>query len=209
MRVKIGPYLTWYGPYQIADLLFGNPPRHYEDQPKGLRRRCADWLGDKLAETKLADICSWIHSKRKRKEVVKLDYYDHYNADHTLALIILPVLKQLRASKHGSGYIDDCDVPEHLRSTAAPHQEATGASDLNLHRRYEWFLDEVIWAFEQHCDTDEEDKFFFKTEKHSNPTSLQEQIDNLEVDHEALTAHYKRKQHAFSMFGKYFATLWD
>ena len=37
--------------------------------------------------------------------------------DHTLANIILPMLKQLQATKHGSPMVDIEDVPEELRIT--------------------------------------------------------------------------------------------
>ena len=37
---------------------------------------------------------------------VKIDEWDTWSMDSTLADIILPMLKQLRASKHGSGYVD-------------------------------------------------------------------------------------------------------
>ena len=48
---------------------------------------------------------------------VQIDPWDTWSMDHTLAHIILPMLKQLRNTKHGSPNVDNTDVPEYLCST--------------------------------------------------------------------------------------------
>ena len=60
-----------------------------------------------------------------RWNYVRLDPWDTWSFDHTLADIILPGLKQLRATKHGAPFVDDEDVPEgmNLRSTEAEPKE--------------------------------------------------------------------------------------
>jgi hypothetical protein len=58
-----------------------------------------------------------------RRVKVRIDSYDTWSMDHTLAHIILPMLKQLQASKHGAPNVNDRDVPAELRSTAAPPKE--------------------------------------------------------------------------------------
>jgi len=69
-----------------------------------------------------------------RQEDVFLDKWDSFNADHTIALIVAPLLQQLKLTKHGSGMVDDEDVPEELRSTSAPPKENEWDTDANLHR---------------------------------------------------------------------------
>ena len=59
----------------------------------------------------------------ERKIVIHIDDYDTWSMDHTLAPIIAPMLKQLKATKHGAPFVDDEDVPEHLRSTNAKPKE--------------------------------------------------------------------------------------
>jgi hypothetical protein len=54
---------------------------------------------------------------------VKIDRWDTWSMDSTLAQIVLPMLRQLQDTKHGAPFVDDDDVPEHLRSTAAPAKE--------------------------------------------------------------------------------------
>jgi len=203
MKVKLGPYTNWIGPYQIADKLFFWVDR-YDEGPWASR---AQKFGDWLAETWVNDFCNWIQSKKTRQEYVALDYYDHWNVDHTLAVIIAPLLVQLKQHKQGYGMIDDQDVPEYLQST-----NGTKANDWDwdslAEARYEWFLNELIWAFSQHKRDDEKSEFYDHTES-NKCEDLMESIKLLKVDNAGLKAHEARKQHAFMMFGKYYQTLWD
>jgi hypothetical protein len=47
---------------------------------------------------------------------VKIDRWDTWSMDSTLADIILPMLKQLKKTNHGAPYVDDEDVPYELKS---------------------------------------------------------------------------------------------
>ena len=47
----------------------------------------------------------------ERNIKVHIDPYDTWNMDSTLSHIILPMLIQVRETKHGSPVIDDEDVP--------------------------------------------------------------------------------------------------
>lgn len=206
MKVVLGPYTNWIGPYQIAEKILFWMDKHTDDRVHNF----GTWLSENRRgeDSLLMKLCTWSNKLKKRQEYVRIDRYDHWNADHTLAVIIVPLLKALRANKHGSGMIDDCDVPEHLRSTSAPPLENSWDTDDNLHRRYAWFLDEVIWAFEQHTCEAETDKFYDHGEKIPGE-SLMDSVARIKVDEAGLRAHCERKQHAFMMFGKYFQTLWD
>ena len=62
----------------------------------------------------------------ERKIDVQLDKFDTWNMDDTLAHIILPMLKQLKETKHGSHIVDDEDVPEELRTTSNTYQDHAG-----------------------------------------------------------------------------------
>ena len=105
MKVYIGPYKNWIGPYQLANMI----PFISEDT--------SEKIGDWLSKTWVNDFCEWYYSKLKRKIKVRIDKYDTWSMDNTLALIILPMLKQLKETKHGSPLVDDEDVPEHMRHT--------------------------------------------------------------------------------------------
>lgn len=211
MKVKIGPYLNWWGPYQIADLLFGNPDkdRFSMDYKPGWRAKAADRLGDWLAQTRFADVCQWIHDKRERQVYVHIDNYDVWNMDATLRHIIGPMFVKLKAVKQGSGMIDDQDVPENLRSTAPGARDGCEEwdSDKNLHLRYEWVLDELIWAFNH--DVEEARAAFYDHSQVDESAGIEKQIHQMKVDREGLEAYEARLQNAYQLFGKYYQTFWD
>ena len=79
-----------------------------------------------------------------RKVEIEIHKYDSWNADHTLALIALPLIKQLKETKHGSALVDDEDVPEDIRSTsAAPKENEWDTDDFfltNLHNILEFLI---------------------------------------------------------------------
>jgi hypothetical protein len=138
---------------------------------------------------------------------VKIDRYDTWNMDHTLAHIIVPMLKQLKATKQGSAQVDEEDVPEHLRPTE-PAGPNNGYTDNTVHERWEWVLAEMIWAFEQQLD-DEDDAKFYDHSGVDNSASLNTQINQMKIDRAGLEAHQARKANGFRLFGKYYQGLWD
>ncbi len=214
MRVYIGPYKNFFGPHQIADcLMFWCKDKPFSNKESRLDYKIHEWLGDFLAhgfkgsdhETLLYKFLLWIDSKRKRKIKIKIHKYDTWNMDYTLSPIILPMLIQLKKTKHGSGIVDLEDVPDHLRAVTTEHWEdqlnfpfytKEYLSDVDLHTRYEWVLDEMIWAFEQLSDPDNEEKFFTKK-------------DPIKIDKLGLENHWKRIENGLRLFGKYYRTLWD
>lgn len=143
-----------------------------------------------------------------RQEDVFLDKYDSWNADHTIALIAAPLLQQLKLTKHGSGGVDDEDVPEELRSTSAPPKENEWDIDDNFHKRWDWVLDEMIWAMTEHAEGTGDDKFFDHSEVNEE-ADLSDQIAQIKCDREGLEAYEARKQRGFELFGKYFQNLWS
>ena len=210
MKVKIGPYLKWWGPYQIAELVFGNPEKIYSGlsgEPLSWRVVWSDRLGEWLAKTWVADFCQWVHDKRQRQVYVHIDNYDVWNMDATLQHIIGPMFIKLKSVKQGSGMVDDEDVPEHLRSTSAPPVEHEWDTDANLHRRYDWLLDEMIWAF--NTDHDAAKDAFYDHSQVKDGDSLSKQIMALKVDRAGLEAYEARLQNAYRLFGKYYQTFWD
>jgi len=139
--------------------------------------------------------------------IVKIDYWDTWSMDHTLAHIIVPMLKQLRDTKQGSPLVDPIDVPEHLRPTDEPCQ-SNGYVDNTIHERWVWVLNEIIWAFEQKLDDSEEQKFWDHSEV-NDKDDLNTQIGKIKCDHNGLKAYNDRKENGFRLFGRYYQGLWD
>lgn len=214
MKVKIGPYVDWIGPYQIADMVFFWLDKHPDDDVAESRiYKLHDWLGDFLAggkrgDSKLMKFCEWVHKHRKRKEYVKLDHYDHWNANHTLAIVILPLLKALKENKQGSPDVELADVPESLWPSA-PAGPTNNYCDDTIHERWEWVMNEMIWAFEQEVNDDDEAQFYDHSEANDPNDDLMTQVGKMKVDREGLEAHQDRKANGFKLFGKYYQGLWD
>jgi len=216
MKVVLGPYKSWIGPYQIADLLCWWVPKVKE--PTDIISRKPEWVhefGRWLSEdkqgndSKLSKLCNWIESKRDRQIYVRIDKFDTWSMDHTLALIVTPMLKQLQATKHGAPNIDDADVPEHLKSTSAPPKTNEYDCDDNHFVRWDWVLGEMIWAFEQKTSDDADSQFYTRKNPLLETKDFDQQMDNIEIDFSGLRAWQARKTNGFRLFGKYYENLWD
>jgi hypothetical protein len=216
MKVYIGPYKDWFGPYQMADRVFFWLEKHPDDPVMAKYEyiyRLHDWLGDFLAgkdkhETWLMKFCQWLQTFQHRKIKVKIHGYDIWSAEHTLALVTLPILKALKEHKHGSPDIDLSDVPDELWPTAlaGPNNYYT---DDTVHKRWEWVLDEMIWTFEQLVQEDDETQFYDHSEANDPNDGLMEQARKIKVDYDGLERHNERKANGLRLFGKYYRNLWD
>jgi hypothetical protein len=213
MKVVIGPYKNWIGPYQIADAIFFWQDK-YSDECKWADRahRFGTWLSENRdgSDTWLLKVCQWIESKRKRQVYVRIDKFDTWSMDHTLSYIILPMLKQLKATKHGSPNVDDSDVPLPLQSTAPGARDRCEEEwDLDEHyfTRWDYVLDEMIWAFEQQ-DNDGDSQFYDHGTKVAGET-FEDSMNRIKIDYDGLKAYNARKANGFRLFGKYYEALWD
>jgi hypothetical protein len=148
---------------------------------------------DDFLQTVLNATVNPIWGRRKRKLKVRIDDYDVWGAHHTLALVIHPVLVRLKEKKQGAPWTDDSDAPEHLRSTAYSKKEREYDTDGSHFLRWDWILNEMIWAFGQEMDEDSEDQFFVGGS----------------YDKEKAKAWYDRKANGRRLFSKYYDNLWD
>jgi hypothetical protein len=246
MKVYISNYRdNWLSPYTILDWVFFWKPwsrcsRRWtltdsiEDTDRvlaGGRSRYVerpDWVdvwADRLMPISLA--LQWI-GERVRPQItfVKIDRWDTWSMDHTLAHIVLPMLRQLKQTKHGAPLVDDEDVPEHLRSTSAPPKEQEYDTDGNHFARWDWVMDEMIFAFEHRVDDSWQDQFHTG---HADYVSIPIDKDGNEVakgehcfyrmehgpkhthqcDHEGMNQVQQRMDNGFRLFGKYYQGLWD
>ncbi len=158
--------------------------------------------------------------------LIKIDNYDTWSMDSTLTPIILPMLKQLKETKHGAPYTEDKDVPERLRSTtkaAVKSKKNSWDSDGNHFKRWDWILNEMIWSFEQLADDDWEAQF------HTGKSDIK-WVPSKELDAKGKPRNYEMKKgpkdtrkwdkkgymkysaridNGTRLFGKYFRALWD
>jgi len=137
---------------------------------------------------------NWFGYSPKQRTSIKIHKYDTWSMDHTLAPIILPMLVQLRATKHGAPMVDMKDVPKELRATKKQLDAygKNGDVDPKHFDRWDWIMDEMIWAFEQKCRDDWMEDYYYN-----------------KWDQEGVKAHQDRMSNGFRLFGKYYENLWD
>jgi len=220
MKIYLSNYrYHWISPYTILEHIFfwtdwskcGRnkgviEDKDYVDHPEWVER----WAKRiEPISTAIRVVLDFIHPPIK---YVKIDRWDTWSMDHTLAHIILPMLKQLDKTKHGAPYTNDEDVPEYLRSHMAQPKENEWDTDSLHFMRWDWILAEMIWAFEQEIRDDDEAEFFDHSEcgDEKFPWDKDGQyVSKVKVDREGLEAHQKRKANGFRLFGKYYQNLWD
>jgi hypothetical protein len=212
----------WVSPYTILkavcfweknDDVFYNhedvPGHKYDKWINFLTPICAAW----------SKFLNFVHPEIK---YVKIDRWDTWSMDHTLADIILPMLKQLKETKHGAPFVDDEDVPDELKSTSAPPKENEYDTDDNHFKRWDYVLDEMTFAFECKVDDSWQEKFcsgehdiksvpcewdengkpkMYKMEKGPN--------DTYKCDYDGIALIQKRITNGYRLFGKYYEGLWD
>ena len=167
---------------------------------------------------KVEDGLQWLYNhsinlyfdkRSDQKTKIRIDKYDTWSMDHTLAPIIAPMLKQLKETNHGSPWTDDEDVPEELRSTNAPPKEDEHDIDDFHHARWEWVMGEMIWAFEQKMRDDWQEDYYKYEDDPTNTEGLGLGLKLVWEDPEGQKAHQERMTNGFRLFGKYYENLWD
>ena len=239
MKVYISGYRDhWFSPYTWLDYAFfwtdwskcarDRRIRSLEEESKYIERpEWTDRWADRLEPVSKGIM--WVLDRVHPKiEYVKIDRWDTWSMDHTLAPIILPMLKQLQKTKHGSPGVDDEDVPEGvgLRSTEAGPKENEWDTDENWFKRWDWVLDEMIFAFE--CKVDDSWEEAFRSGVHDYITVPVDKDGNevpkgehkfwqmrdgpkntFKCDYDGMRVVEARIQNGFRLFGKYYQALWD
>jgi len=225
MKVYINRYRHhWLSPYTILEkVCFWEKDNdvfyNLQDLPN---HKYTKWVD------RLTPICSalmkFLDRVHPKIDYIKIDPWDTWGMDHTLGAIALPMLKQLKETKHGAPLVADEDVPEGLglRSTEAEHKENDWDTDSNHFARWDWVLDEMIFAFEHKLDDSWQDAFRsgeidWKTEAcawdDAGKATLYRSVDGpnhtYQCDYEGMKKVEDRIQRGFVLFGKYYQNLWD
>jgi hypothetical protein len=116
---------------------------------------------------------------KERKIRIRIDKYDTWSMDHTLAMIILPMLKQLKEKKHGipGSFIYDSEPWIQTEEKKKEFEESI--------QLWNDTLDKMIWSFQEIVNDD----YFEKV-----------------VDY---IAYEKKIQLGLKLFGENFRNFWD
>lgn len=143
---------------------------------------------------------------------VKIDKWDTWSMDHTLAYIVVPMLEQLRDTTHGGPFVPYEERPDHLIGTIVKDR---GETDEFHFEAWDWVLGEMLFAFQsKHEDWEHQ----FYSGEHDR--TFIERTDGLiewvkgpnhtfEIDTEGRNAYQARITNGFRLFGKYYENLWD
>jgi hypothetical protein len=227
MKVYLGPYPNWWNVARFQNWylkkLHGTEYGWEVDEKDYTR---LDKVVDKALDGWQFVLNNTVNKfGQKRKEKIVIHNYDTWSMDNTLALIILPMLKQLKEDKHGAPLVDDKDVPKELRSTSAPKKKNEWDTDDNHFKRWDWVINEMIWAFEQKVDPDEGRSNYYDPYKPNEKITYVYTVEHKTKEEEEnykefyrnmgkfnrtkYKKYMERKQKAFMLFGKYFEALWD
>ncbi len=203
----------WISPYIILEKVFFWREIDY-DEP--LIEKWADRL-QPFSKAYQA-VMDFIHPKI---DYVKIDRYDTWSMDHTLADIILPMLKQLNAEKHGAPHVDDEDVPMELQSWVSPSKDEYD-TDGHHFARWDYVLNEMIFAFECKVDDTWQEKFSSGEIDHktvackwdeNGKATMYQMADGpnhtYKLDFDGMQEVQKRITNGFRLFGKDYEGLWD
>jgi hypothetical protein len=206
----------WISPYTVLEkVLWWKDWEHVDAYDKPWVNTWVDRLSPVCKTVqKLLDIF------HPRIRYVKIDHYDTWNMDGNLAIIILPMLVQLKQAKHGSPFVADEDVPANLglRSTEAQPKTNDYDIDDNHHLRWDWVLSEMIWAFTQlQPDNDWEalytsgklETIWEKSVDGETYEMKRGPNDTYKIDRDGMKIHQERIDRGLKLFGTYFQALWD
>lgn len=230
MKVYIGPYAHWFQPASwLEDWVlwwYGFSDKQHWHVIQRLKHGNAidemDNVKKRLRKCRLYKVLNcmerWVADNTSRKVRIRIDHYDVWNLGDTLAMIALPMLYEFKKQGiHGAPHVDDEDVPEHLRSTSAPPltdlEKQTGGTDKLWHQRWEWVVQEMIYALEEVNDPDSDSRFHsdIDPEKPRDEAgiSFQESMDRGKFDKDGYDNWHERKQNGLRLFGKYLEALWN
>jgi len=222
MKIYINNYKNhWLSPYTILEkVLFWKDWDNIDyDTP---------WV--KKWTDRLAPVCRCLQKVLDfvdpKIDYVKIDRWDTWSMDSTLGQIVLPMLKQLKKDKHGAPFVDDIDVPEELRSTSAPPKENEYDTDANHFARWDWVMNEMIFAFECKSDDTWQDRFrsgehdilWVPVDAEGNEVPKGDHKytemrrgpnDTYKCDYDGMKIVQTRITNGFRLFGKYYEALWD
>ena len=165
----------------------------------------------------------------RRKVEIQIDSWDTWNMDHTMALIIYPMLLQLKETKHGvpSNFVDVGGEDYHSQESFDFYKETHNAAFDDKVKLWDEVLDKMIWSFKQLAFEDYESKYhhgksewdFVETDKKfPNPItgkmeSTYQMVDRDPSSHwfdiDGQTLHEERIQEGIDLFAKYYRNLWD
>ena len=194
------PNDRWISPYVILEKVFFW---------KG-----SDWVYDSQTAADLADklepACQLLQKIRKKirpdVKYVKIDAYDTWSLDRTLAPIIAAGLIKLKEEKHGVPMAFIYDTEGNENATVEEGEVA-----------WDEALDSMIWSFTEYTRDWEDDymsgEIDMQVEKNPEYDDVRRMVygpaHTFEYDIEGAKKHREKIQYGIDLFAKHFESLWS
>jgi hypothetical protein len=176
-----------------------------------------------------AKIGRYLKGSASRRIDIKIDKYDSWSLDHTLALIILPALIQLKIEKSGvpSEFVDVGGADHDSQLSFDFYKESHDAAFEQGCEKWNEVLDKMIWSFQQLALEDYDSQYhhgkmeidWVKTDEQMYNPINNKMEDTYQMvdknpgehwyDHVGHMLHEERIQEGLELFGKYYRSLWD
>jgi hypothetical protein len=167
--------------------------------------------------------------KGNRKIDVRIERFDTYSMDHSLAYIILPMLLQLKTEKMGvPAEFADVGGEDYADQQSFDFYKETSNECFDIScKRWDDILDKMIWSFQQIVLDNWESKYHHgksdydwvqtDTQVHNPITGKMEDTFQMVdknpeghwTDYNGMRLHQERIQEGLELFGKYYQNLWD
>lgn len=169
------------------------------------------------------------YKNSNRRIDIQIENHDTWSLDHTLAMIILPALIQLKETKHGiPSEFGDVGGESHIDQLCFDFYAETHDDAFNEGvKRWDEIMNKMIWSFQQ-IVSDEYDELYHhgkaeydyvKSDKqYPNPVTgkmentyqmVDKNPNDHWYDHVGHMLHEERIQEGLELFGKYYRALWD
>lgn len=212
MKINLKKPISWFGSYDFAKLLTKNEDRQ-------------DKIANSIPETpfnKLHKFRQWLN-----RDKIRIDKWDTWSMDYTLAPIIIPLLKQLKESKHGIPIDFVHQLDKQFWSGVEQEQLELFPETIDVYenesvRQWNMCLDHMIWSFEQLVRDGEGDAYWEPYWVDMKPEEIADEMKNStipemfggekvykKIHNEMYELYNNQVQEGFELFGKHFRSLWD
>lgn len=148
---------------------------------------------------------------------IKIDKYDTWSLDHTLALIIYPALLQLKDNMPGipADFTEDLDFSNQYSFDFYNETELENNRFQQRVDKWNETLDKMIWAFREIAEDTYEEKYqhgepdYEMIDNNDGTSGLEQRNKDAWTDYNGIKAHEEKIDEGLMLFAKYFRNLWE
>ena len=155
----------------------------------------------------------------ERRIDIKIENFDTWNLDHSIAMILYPALLQLKEIKQGlpSEFAEVGGEDWSPQQCFDFYSETTSACFALGEKRWDEVMDKMIWSFQQLCLANYDDKYHHGEMKirwtEEDSQGLSTMIDENPTEHwydnVGHQLHQDRIQEGLDLFARYYRNLGD